>query len=203
MELVGEAAADGAAVGLDGPELHAEAREDPLVGLEHPPVFPVGVGIVHVEGVAVLHDELTAAHQAEPGPDFVAELGLDLEEVDRQLLVALHDLAHDVGDDLLVRGTEAEVGALAILEAKQLAAVELPSAALLPQLGGLHGWHEQLLAAVALELFAHDVFELADAAKGQRQIVVDARRHFLNHAAAHHQLLADDIGIARRVAVGL
>ena len=121
VELVREAAADGAAVGLDRAELDAEAREDALVGLEHPPILAVGIRIVDVEGVAVLHDELAAAHQPEARADLVAELRLDLEQVDRQLLVALDDLADDVGDDLFVRGAEAEIGALAILEAQQLA----------------------------------------------------------------------------------
>ena len=37
----------------------------------------------------------------------------------------------------------------------------------------------------------------------KRQVIVDAGRQFLNHAGAHHQLLADDVGVARRVAIGL
>ena len=36
-------------------------------------------------------------------------------------------------------------------------------------------------------------------AERKRQVVVDPGRHFLNHAGAHHQLLADDIGVARRL----
>ena len=88
MELVREGTANRAAVGLDGAEPHAEALEDPLVGLEHHPVLAIRVGIVHVERVAVLHDELTAAHQAEARPNLVAELRLDLIEIDRQVPVA-------------------------------------------------------------------------------------------------------------------
>ena len=114
--------------------------EDPLVRLEHPPILPVRIGIVGVEGVAVLHDELAAAHQAEPRADLVAKLRLNLKQVDRQLLVALDVLPHDVGDDLLVRRTETEIGALAILEAQQLPAVELPAAAFVPQLARAAPW---------------------------------------------------------------
>jgi hypothetical protein len=198
-----EAAADRPAVGLDRPELHAEAAEDPLVGLEHPPVLSVRVRIVHMERVAVLHDELAAPHQPEARADLIAELVLDLKQVDRQLLVALDDLADDIGDDFLVSGSEAEIGALAILEAQQLLAVHLPAAALLPQFGGLNGGHQQLLTAVARELFADDVLEFADAAQRQRQVVVNAGGDFLNHAATHHELLADDVGVPGRFAVGL
>ncbi len=203
VELVREAAADGAAVGLDRTELHVDTAEDALICLEHAPVLPVRVGIVHMEGVAVLHDELAAAHQAEARANLVAELRLNLEDVHRKLLVALHDLADDVGDHLFVGRPEAEVRALAILESQQLAAVELPAPALLPKLGWLHRGHQQLLTTVARQLFTDDLLELPDAAQRQRQVVVDTGGHLLNHAAAHHQLLADDVGVARRLAVGL
>jgi hypothetical protein len=41
-----------------------------------------------VERIGVLHQEFARAHHAEARADLVAELGLDLVEVDRQLLVA-------------------------------------------------------------------------------------------------------------------
>jgi len=109
VELVGEAATNGTAVGLHGTELHAQAGEDALVGVEHGPVLAVGAGIVRVEGVAVLHGELAAPHEAEPGPALVAELGLDLEKVHGQLFVAAHVLADDVGDHFLVGGSQTKL----------------------------------------------------------------------------------------------
>ena len=99
-----------------------------------------------------------------------------------------------------MRRAEAEVRVLAVLHAQQFPAVQLPAAALFPQLLRLHGWHQQLLAAVAIQLFADDLLDLADAAQQQRQVVVDAGGDLLQHAGAHHQLLADDIGVARRFA---
>jgi hypothetical protein len=41
-----------------------------------------------VKGIGVLHGELAPAHDAEARPDLVAELGLDLIEVPRQLPIA-------------------------------------------------------------------------------------------------------------------
>ena len=87
MELVREAAADRSAVGFDRAELDGKALKDALVGLEHHPVLAVGVLVVDVERVAVLHDELAAAHQSEARTDLVAELRLDLVEIHRQVLV--------------------------------------------------------------------------------------------------------------------
>ena len=49
VKLVGEGAADGAAISLHGSEFNAEPRENPLVGFEHHPVLAIRVGVVHVE----------------------------------------------------------------------------------------------------------------------------------------------------------
>ena len=109
VEFVREAAADGAAVGFDRPELDAEPAENPLVRLEHLPVLAVGVRIVDMKRVAVLHDELAAAHEAEAGTNLVTELRLNLKQVQRQLLVARDDLADDVGRPLQRRPDEVGV----------------------------------------------------------------------------------------------
>jgi hypothetical protein len=47
-----------------------------------------------------------AAHDAEARPHLVAELGLDLVEVDRQLAVALELAPRDVGDHFFMRRAE-------------------------------------------------------------------------------------------------
>jgi len=91
-----------------------------------------------MEGVGVLHDELPCAHDAEAGTDLVAKLGLDLVEVERQLLVALDLAAEQVGDDLLVGRADAELATVAVLQAQQLGAVLFPASRFLPQLGGLY-----------------------------------------------------------------
>ena len=88
--------------------------------------------LVEVEGVGVLHEEFARAHHAEARPALVAEFHLDLVEVHRQLAVALELVARDVGDDFLVRGPEAEVALVAILEAQQFGAELAPTCRIPP-----------------------------------------------------------------------
>ena len=60
------------------------------------------------------------------------------------------------------------------------------------------GWMagiEQLDGAGAVHLLADDRFQLLDGAQAERQIGVDAGGDFADHAGAHHQLLADDVGV--------
>jgi hypothetical protein len=102
VEFVGAGAADGAVVGLNRAELQAQAGEHVAVGLVHAVVGDLQGRLVGVERIGVLHDELAAAHQAEAWADFVTELGLDLVQVDRQLLVAAQLVAHQIGDHFFV-----------------------------------------------------------------------------------------------------
>ncbi len=61
-----------------------------------------------------------------------------------------------IGDDFLVRGADDEVAVVAVLQAQQLRAVLVPAAGLLPQLGRLHRWHQQLERAGAVHFLADD-----------------------------------------------
>jgi hypothetical protein len=70
--------------------------------------------LVRGERVAVLHDELAAAHEAEARAQLVAELVLHLVEGHGQLLVAAELVAHEVGERLLVRGAERELAVVAV-----------------------------------------------------------------------------------------
>jgi len=87
--------------------------------------------------------------------------------------------------------------AMAVLEAQEFVAHLLEAAGLFPQLGGLHHGHDQLDGASLAEFFTDDVLDLADGAQAHGHVVVQARAQLLDQAGAHHQLVADDLGICR------
>ena len=198
VEFMRGGAADGAVVGRHRAELQAEAGEDGAVGVEHDLVRGLHAGQVAVERVGILHGELASAHQAEAGTALVAELGLDMVEVQRQLAVRLDFGAHDVGDDFLRRRLDRVLAAMAVLHAHQLGAHLVPAAGLLPQLGRLHQRHQHLDAARLVHLVANDRFDLADDAQPGRHVGINAGTDALDHPRAHHQLVADDLGVGRR-----
>ena len=76
-------AADAAGVRGDRAERQSEPLEYPAVARVHRRVGLVEARLVGVKRVRVLHQEFTAAHDAEARPDLVAELDLDLVEIDR------------------------------------------------------------------------------------------------------------------------
>src|SRR5690606_20376664 len=118
-ELLRSTSADRSGIRVDRAELEPAALEDAVIGTAHRVVALVQPGGVGVEGVRVLHDELTPAHQSEAGTDLVPELVLDLIEVEGELLVRVANLLHVGRDDLFVSRSETELGILAVGEMKE------------------------------------------------------------------------------------
>ena len=194
VEFVRAGAADGAGIRRHGAEFQPQAGENARVGFVHHFIGLFQRGAVGVEGVGILHHELARAHHAEARADLVAELGLDLVEVDRQLAVALDLAPRHVGDDFLVGRAEAELALVAVLDFQHLRAEHVPAPGFLPQFGGDHGRHQQLDGAAPVHFLAHDVFHLAQHFQAQRHPAVKAAAQALDQAGAQHQLVADQFG---------
>ena len=139
-EFLRGSSTDGAAVCVDGNSLQSTAFKNPPVGLVHGRVRLFQIRFAGMKGVGVLHDEFTASHQAEPRPNFIAEFGLDLIKVDRQLAVGLQKIAGQTGDHFFVGWSEPKLAALAILEVEHdplACGVALPATTPLPEFGRL------------------------------------------------------------------
>ena len=203
VEFLRDAATDAARVGTHRAESELHAFEDAGIGRMHRPVALLQRGLVDVEGVGVLHHELTRPHDAEARSDLVAELGLDLIEVHRELAVALELAACDVGDHFLVRGSETERPVVAVREAQQLGPELVPAPRFLPELRRLHHRHYELDRARAIHLLADDGFDLAQHAQPHRQPGIQARRQTPDESRPQHELVAHDLGIRRHVAQGV
>ncbi len=155
-----------------------------------------------MEGVGVLHDELATAQQAEAGAHLVAELVLDLIERHRQRLVAAKLVAHQVGEGLLVGGTQAELAVVAVADTHELGTVGVPAARLVPQLGGGQDGELHLLGSDAVHLLAYDALDLEQRAPGKGQVRVEAGSGLADAAGAQQVPQARDIGLLRVLAQG-
>ena len=182
--------------------LQPEPVEDLHVGVA---VEPVGLGealVGEVERVGVLHEELAPAQDARPRPRLVAVLRLDLVEDHRVVPVGAVLPLDELGEQLLVGGTEQVVAALAVLEPEDVGPVLGPAA------GGLVGLARQqrgqvdLLGADGVHLLAHDLLDAPQHLQPQRQPRVDARGDAADVAGADEQLVARHLGVGRVVAEG-
>ncbi len=131
-EFLRAGAAHGSGVRLDGDEFKTAPGEDVAIGLVMLLVGEIEAGVIDIEGVGVLHDELADAEEAGFGAGLVAELGLDLIPDLGELLVAAELVASDGGHDFFVSHGEAELCALAVLETEHILAHDGPAAGLFP-----------------------------------------------------------------------
>ena len=192
-----EVAADRAGVGAHRDRLQAHAGEGAQVGHEHPVVGVDGAGLVDVEGIVVLHQELAAAHHTEARADLVPELPLDMIEVLRQVAVALHAIAEEHRDHLLVGRSVEHLAIVPVLDAQHLGPVGIVAAALAPQVGRLDGRHQHFLGARRILLLAHDALDVAQHAQAERQPGIDAGAGLANEAGAEHQPVRNDLRFRR------
>ena len=195
-----ESAADRTALGHHRYRLETKPREGPQIGDEHLVVGMPGAGLVEIEGIGILHQELAPAHQAEARPHLVAELPLDMVEIERQILVRAHIGAKDFGDHLLVGRAVEHVALVAVLDAQHLLAVVVVAPALAPKLRRLDRRHQHLDRTRAVLLLAHDLLDLLEHAQAERQECIDAGRLLAQHAGAQHQAMGDDLRLFRRLA---
>ena len=168
--LDGGVAADLAGVGDNGQGLNVAALADVGVGLLHLVVLLLQALLRGREAVGVLHDELAAAHQAKAGTELIAELVLNVIQVDGQLLIGAQLIAHQSRDGLLVRGAQHKLATMTVVKAHELLAIGIDTAGLTPQLGIDHNGHHELLGAGGVHLVAHDVLDLTNRAPSERQI---------------------------------
>ena len=171
--------------------MQAEAGEDATVGVVHHAVGFLQAIEAGVKGVGVLHHEFACAHHAEARAHLVTKLGLDLVKIKRQLAVALHFTACDVGDDFLVGGAEAEQVVVTVFDFQHLRTEYFPAPRLLPQFGRLHGGHQQFDAAAPVHFLAYYGFDFAQHAQPQRHPGIKSAGQFLDVARAQHQAMAD------------
>ena len=184
-------------VGNNGQGLDIAALADVSVGLLHLVVLLLQALLRGGEAVGVLHDELATAHQAKAGAELVAELILDVVEVNGQLLVGAQLIANQGRNGLLVRGAQDELATMTVVKAHKLLAIGVDAAGLAPQLGVDHDRHHKLLGASSVHLVAHDVLDLANRAPSKRQVGIQAGGLLADHAGTEQQTVAGELSVRR------
>ena len=195
LKLVRCATPDRSGIRSDGTKPQAHSIEDPLVRIKHDLVARERTSRIPVERVGVLHRELTPPHDPKTGPTFVAELGLDMPEIFRQLAPGTKLGPRNVGHHLLRCRLNHKITPMPVLDPHQLWPVFFPAPRLHPDLGRLYDRHEQLEGTGTFHLIAHDRFNPANDAQTQGQVGVNPASEPADHAGPCHQSVAGNLGI--------
>ena len=197
-----EVAADRAAIRLHRNRLQPHALEGAHISQHHRAIAYHRAGIIDIERISVLHQELAPAHHPESRPHLVAELPLDVIQDLRQLAIRMHRLAEQIGDHLLVGRPVQHVAFMPIPDAQHLLAVVVVAPALAPKLRRLDRRHQHFLRTGRVLLLAHDALDIAQHAIAERQPRVDASRCLPHQAGAQHQPVRGDLRFGRRLLHG-
>ncbi|MNS94837.1 hypothetical protein D3C72_1290640 [compost metagenome] len=197
--FMAEIAANGARIGAHRNGRQPHAGIGPHIGHEHPFIGLHRVFLVEVEGISVLHQEFPGPHRAKARSDLVAELPLDVVEVQRQVLVGFHIGPEDIGDHFLVGRAIEEFALMPVLDAQHLLAVGVVAPRLAPEIGGLDGGHQKLDRAGAILLLLDDLLHLHEHLVAERQPGIEAGGLLTDHAGTQHQPMRDNFGFLGNV----
>ena len=132
-------------------------------------VADIKSGIIEVERIRVLHDELSAAQDARPRAGLISVLDLNLVEHDGQVFVGRVHVFHHVGKHFLVRRPEQVVATASIFQPKKCVTVFRPAIGGLVGFAGQKAGEQHFLAAHFVHFLSHDPSDVLhhDLAEGQ------------------------------------
>ena len=131
-ELMAQTAANRAGVGAHWNSLQAHALERAQIGHEHLGVGMLGALGVDVERIGVLHQEFARAHHAKARAHLVAELPLDMIEVERQVFIGAHIAPENLRHHLFIGGAEQHFALMPVLDAQHFLTVIIVAPAFAP-----------------------------------------------------------------------
>ena len=201
-ELFTHRATHGAAHRLHDGVGETEALENPFVRIAVVVVTLCQTFIINIEGVAVLHEELTATQETSTGARLISIFGLDLIQRNREVLVTAVQILHQKGKHLFVGGSEKEIGAFAVLQTKQVVAIFGPAAGGFIDIAGQKGGKMHFLGTNGIHFFTNDVFHLAQDPPAQRQPGVATGGSPADVAGSEQQSVRGDFRIGRVIAEG-
>ena len=159
----------------------------------------VEAGLVAVERICVLHDELAQTQQASARSGLIALLDREVIEQLGQLPIA-RDLLRVERDGLLVRHRQYVLASCTILKSKEL--LNVIALRQLPELERREHRHEHLLPADRVHLLADDLDDLLMYTPAEREKCPHARGDLADVPATHEELVRDRLGVSRSFAQG-
>ena len=157
---------------------------------------PVETGLVDVEGISVLHDELPYPQQPRLRTWFIAKLGLNLIPDLGKLLVAAQFFAGDVGHHLFMGHAKTQVSALAILQAEHVVAHARPTAARFPNFTRIQSRQQEFLPDF-VHLFANNAHDFVNGSLTEEQVGVDSCAQLTDVSGTEKELVTGDFGVCR------
>ena len=137
-----------------------------------------------MERISIFHHKLARAHDAKTRANFIAEFGLDLIKINRELFVGTDFFTRNIGNYFLMRRAKTEIALMPVLDFQHLWAKNFPTPSFVPELFRLHCWHQQFQCASLVHLITHNRFHFAQHTQAQRHPAIKTRAQALDQPSA-------------------
>ena len=177
--------------------LQAQTFKDALVGIAFILVGSIQTSIINIEGICILHDELTASDQTRARTGLIAVLRLNLVDRQRQVLVRRVLILHQEGEHLFMGRSQEIVPALTVLQLEQGRTIFFPAIGCLVGLCRKKCRKVDFLSTDTVHLFTNNCLYLAQQAQAKRKPRVDTGGSTTNVARTDKELMGNNFGISR------
>ena len=116
--------------------------------------------LVNIEGVAVLHGELSHPDKTCTRTGIIPPFGLDLIHKQGKPLVAVNLSTGEISDSFLMGHGKYHIPSRAVIESTHLSVDAVESAGFLPDIRRIDQRHQDLLSPDCIHLFTNDLFYL-------------------------------------------
>ena len=174
-----------------------QTLHDVLVGVVLLQIGGVAALFIHVEGIGILHNELTRTDQTEAWTRLITELRLQLIQREGHVLVGLDLHLGGLGEQFLVRRTKDIALLLTVLQREHTVTKACPAARSYVDVFRNEGRHQQFLTVGAVHFFAKDFLNVLHDLPSQRQHHVDAGGTLLDVAGTYEKVGRDGIFVLR------
>ncbi len=196
-EFVRQVAANRAGIGPHRNGFQSHARKCVQIGHKHAVIGLAGAVFIQIKGIGILHQKLAAAHDPEARADFIAELPLDMVQVQRQILVASDVGPENIRNLLLIRGPIEHIAFMPVGDTQHFLAVIIIAARFPPEIGWLHGRHQDFKRPCPVLFLTHDLLDLFHHLEAHRQPAVDPGGRLPDHSGPQHQPVGGNLGLLR------
>ena len=186
-----------AAIGLHWCRLKSATSKNAFVCVIHRPIRFVGSFSIDVEAVTILHYKFLRTHQTEAWACFVAELSLNLIDIQWQLTIRGNDIGHQIGNFFFRCWTHRHFMISAVLQSKHIRAHRIPATSLLPQFSWLKRGHKNFAGTSGIHFFADDLLNFLKRTHPKRHKGKESRCCLTAKPRTHQKLVRIDFGILR------
>ena len=129
------------AIGLYRTEVQTTTCKHSIISVIHQIIAFIQTFFIHIKGIRIFHNKFTTAHQAKTRPALITIFSLNLIPKLRQLFIRTHIITENHANHFFMSWPQTKIPAITVFHTPKFSAINIPTAAFLPDFSRLHCRH--------------------------------------------------------------